>query len=177
MDTYEKNKLTNGRKKLPNDNKELSNENEDDYIGAYIGYIISFVLIILFVLAVVWEWRDYRRLEKRPPLSEIEEENKTKELYFYSCFMANNRVSWRHIYIASFLSSLLIWALLYMFGVETLNTIKFTSIDIRRRSIPYSFVLLVFASIFVITYIVEQFRSFHLYRPMCSKVKEDNEIF
>lgn len=144
-------------------------------VEVIIVLIICLVLLALFILAVYWEVSDYRRLERRPPLSQLEtEEEKTQELYFYSCFMANNRVSWRHIYIASFISTLLIWAGLYMFGLRTRMALTFCG-PVNRP--PFTMVFLIFVAIFVITYIVEQFRSFHLYRPMCSKVKEDNEIF
>jgi len=115
------------------------------------------LLFILLILAIYWEVSDYSRIANRARISELEGEDREKEYTFLSCFNYENNVRWRSIFIAATIATILIAAVLSLFEV----------------CYGAGLIILVFAAVFVSVYGVEVFRSFHMYRPMCSKVKED----
>jgi len=132
------------------------------------------ISIALLVLAIIWETGDYMRLQKRPPLSEIDEEDQEDELIFYGCFNRENNAYWKHLYIIAWISTGLIWAALWAFDIRVdLNFNVYAS----RQKPSFLLIVLIFVIILLISYIVTNFRQFHLYRVMCSKIKEDNVIF
>ena len=120
-------------------------------------------LIILLFLAIFWEAKDYQRLEARVPINKITDKRKReKELHFYACFNAENNIEWRGIFIMTFVSTLLITYLISEFYPD--------------QPLDINLLLLTFGSIILVFYIGHMFRSFHLYRNMCSKVRCDRTI-
>ena len=134
------------------------------------AYILIIVGLILLVLAIYWEYRDHDRLKDRPNIDEVDEEDRIDEYLFYGCFNAENRVSWRNIYIATFISVLLIWYILIIFNFAPRMSLSLCNMGGRPSM---NILILIFVAIFCIFYIVDQFREFHLYRDMCAKVRSD----
>jgi hypothetical protein len=131
--------------------------------------IVIFLLFILLILAVYWEVNDYKRLEQRPNLDTLTDEEREKEYIFYSCFNYENNVKWRSIFIATTIATLLILAVLTLFN--NFGVLRECYYDF----LP-ALIILIFASIFVAFYGIEAYRSFHMYRPICSKIKQDITI-
>ena len=124
--------------------------------------IILIIVVLIVVYAVFAEFKDYRLLEKRPPLSLIaSDEDKNKELLFYSCFNYENNIQWRSIFATSALATLIIGYILH----------ESYSGEIRTNT--YVLILLVIFFAFFGSYV---FKTFHMYRPMCGKVKPENTI-
>lgn len=142
-------------------------ENKVSIIAAYILIIVA---LILLVLAIYWEYQDHERLKDRPTIDEVDEDDRIDEYLFYGCFNAENRVSWRNIYIATFISVLLIWYILIIFNFAPRMSLSLCNVS-GRPSI--NILILIFVAIFCIFYIVDQFREFHLYRDMCAKIRTD----
>ncbi len=125
--------------------------------------LIIIALVILLILAIYWEAKDIIRLDSRKPIDRIKNlELREKELHFYACFNSENNIQWRGIYIMSFVVTLLISYLISEFYSD------------KCFDVNLSF--LVFGSIVLVFYIGNVFRSFHVYRPMCSKVRCDKTI-
>jgi len=116
------------------------------------------ILLILLILAIYWEYCDYRRLQTRPSIQTKTNSNDIqKEYLFYSCFNYENNIYWRSIFIASTISTSFISYVLYLLKVQ----------------LKIWLVLLIFVGIFIPFYIITSFKTFHLYRNMCNKVKTD----
>lgn len=134
--------------------------------------VLSYAIIvfgtIIFLLALYWEYCDIYRLETRPPIEEIDEEKQQDELLFYGCFNYENRVAWRCIYIASFISTILIVLLLITFRIRPTLDASFCG-PVDRPG--FGLVFLIFVAILIIAYIVDHFKEYHLYRLMCYKIK------
>lgn len=120
--------------------------------------MISFVSI-WFILAIYWEKQDYTRINNRPPIHEMEKSKKMSELKFYACFNSENNVMWRNLYISTIISYLAIVFVFRTYHPEF------------RLSWQCSIGVIFF--IFLIFYMVHNYRSFHLYRVMSSKIKPD----
>lgn len=113
-------------------------------------------LCIILVLAVYWEYKDYKRLYARPMLKEIKDpKKKEKEMKFYACFNYENAVLWRMMFVVAFLSCILIKFILKSFGTEIKSDIF----------------IIMLAIIFLIQYFASDFKNFHLYRLMAYKVQ------
>lgn len=132
-----------------------------DYNYFQLGILMA--LLVLLVLAILWEAKDYQRLEARTPLNKItNKDKKEKELQFYACFNAENNIQWRGIFIMTFVSTLLITYLITEFY--------------PNQPLNINLLFLVFGAIILVFYIGHMFRSFHLYRNMCSKVRCDQTV-
>jgi hypothetical protein len=130
----------------------------------YIVIIIYIIAIILFLLAIYWEAMDYCRIKKRPCLSDIKsKKDRIKETRFHARFNYENNPVWRNVYIGSFISAAAISAILYYCGYDwpTKNIL---------------FPLLILIIIFFVFYIIYNFKQFHLYRDMCSKIDQNITI-
>lgn len=128
----------------------------------YPQIIIISALIILLVLAIFWEVKDIQRLTDRKPVWKIKDEDKRlDELEFYACFNAENNIQWRGIFIMTTVATLLVLYVISQFYPECINA---------------NMALLIFGSIILVFYIGDIFRTFHVYRPMCGKVKKDKII-
>lgn len=120
--------------------------------------LILIGLAIFLVLALYWEAQDSKRLEARPHIYQIDDPvQREREYIFHACFNVDNNIQWRTIYIAAIVSALFIFYLLYYLKYPV--------------SIPLFFMIVVI--MVIVFYIVNIFRTFHLYRVMCSKVKPD----
>lgn len=123
--------------------------------------IIIIIVVLIVLYAFICEYRDYSRIGRRSELSDITSEvDKNNELLFYGCFNFENNITWRSLFILSFISTLII---AYIMN-QTNNDL---SINL------YLAILLV---IFFTFLGGSTFKTFHLYRPMCSKIKPDNII-
>lgn len=137
-----------------------------------VSYGIIVLGTIIFILAIFWEYCDINRLENRPPLEDLPEDEQEDELLFYGCFNYENRVAWRCIYIASFISTLLIIFLLMAFRIRP--SLDLTLCNPVERP-GFGIVVLTFLAILIIAYIVDHFKEYHLYRLMCYKIKPGTE--
>lgn len=133
-----------------------------DCCVTYPQIIIISALVILLVLAIFWEVKDIQRITDRKPIWEIKDKDKRQdELEFYACFNAENNIQWRGLFIMTTVSTLLILYVISQFYPECINV---------------NMGLLIFGSIILVFYIGDIFRTFHVYRPMCGKVKKDKII-
>lgn len=113
------------------------------------------LLALLLILAIYWETADQERLNSRPMLNDLSEEDRNRELEFLACFNYENNVRWRSIFIGTTIALLLILVIL-------------TVADIQ---IDLGLIAAIFAAVFISFFGVETFRSYHYYRPMCAKVR------
>ena len=128
----------------------------------YIQIFIIFGIIVLLVLAICWEIKDYQRIKSRPFLCDIKcPKKKAEELEFHACFNARNNIQWRGIFIMSFFAAILVLYIIQEIYCHQINCNSF---------------LLVFAAILIVFYIGNTYRTFHLYRDMCARVKSDKNI-
>jgi len=118
--------------------------------------IIIICTIIFMVLALYWESQDILRISKLPNVYDINNPEKKEKAYiFYGTFSYENTVVWRHIYIGAIISTVLIY--------YVLTSSKFPiSLEIG---------LAIFFLIFFIFYYISNFRSFHIWRVIASKVQ------
>lgn len=129
----------------------------------YPQIILILALLVLFVLASYWEYKDYERIKSRPFLCDIKcSKKRKKELDFYACFNGKNNIQWRGIYIMSFVAALLVTYIFCQFYPDL-------GLDIN-------FFILTFGAILIVFYIGNTFRTYHLYRDMCARVKSDKNI-
>lgn len=123
--------------------------------------VITIILVILFILAIIWEYQDHHRISNRPfvDLSLLSPELQ-REIRFYGCFNAENKITWRTLFFGSILVVVVIWIFL------SINSLPF----------PPIWALTLFLTTFLIFYGIDQFQTFHLYRPMCAKINPSREI-
>jgi len=122
--------------------------------------LIIIGLILLF-LAFFWELKDYNRLHKRPNIYKIKStREKIKELKFYATYNSENNIFWRSIFIISFLAVFAIYNMLKMHNIQ----------------LDENMLILTFTCIFLIQYFAWNFKVFHLYRVMTSKISSDKKI-
>lgn len=127
----------------------------------YPQLIIIGALLVLLILAIIWEFQDIDRLEKREPLCNIKDpKQRRKEYEFYACFNAENNIQWRGLFIMTTVSTLLILYVISQF----------------HECIDPNMAFLIFAAIILVFYIGAVFRTFHVYRPMCSKASKNKYI-
>jgi len=120
--------------------------------------MVYVLLSILFLLAFYWEYKDYHRMYKRPYIKDIKNTNqKIKELTFYSTYNYKNNIYWRSIFIISIISILIINYIM-----------KSYSIDIKQEVLIICLIV-----IFLVQYFVNNFKVFHLYRIMSSKITNE----
>lgn len=123
--------------------------------------LLFFIVLVFFILAFMWEYKDYSRLQKRPSISSLPQQRRNRELAFYGCFNYENRVEWRMIFIGSVLSTVCIWYVLkYVANVQ----------------VQHNIMILIGFIIMGIFYILSAFKQFHLFRVMCSKIKPNLTI-
>jgi len=122
--------------------------------------IIMFLLIVLFIYAIMWEIGDHEKLCSRPHISGLNKRKRERELRFYGCYNYENAVDWRLIYIGSFLATVIICTILEMGGNGWLSKGNYW--------VPF----LTLVTIFIIFYIILSFRRFHVHRVMCSKIDD-----
>ena len=117
--------------------------------------------LALLLLAFFWELKDYKRLHKRPSLSKIKDpKQKIKELKFYASYNSENNIFWRSIFIISFLSVFVIYNLLKTYNVN----------------LDENMLIIIFLCIFLVQHFAWNFKVFHLYRVMTSKISTDKKI-
>ena len=130
------------------------------YDYTYGQIIIILALIVLLFLASFWEFKDYERIKSRPYLCDIScPKKKKKELEFHGCFNLKNNIQWRGIYIMAFVATFLVMYIISQFYSD--------------RNIDLNMAIIVFGAILIVFYIGNIFRTYHLYRDMCARVKSD----
>ena len=126
-----------------------------------ITLIVSLICIIVTILAFFWEFRDYLRLQRKKCVYDIKDpDEKEKEYIFYSTFNYENFIVWRSIFIQSGISTLLIVFVMKTFGMK----------------IQISHAIIFLFIIFLVFYFGANFKNFHLWRVMASKIKPDIAI-
>lgn len=127
-----------------------------------IQILIIVGLTVLLILAIYWECKDYQRIKARPFLCDIKcPKKRRQELEFHACFNGRNNIQWRGIFIMSFFAALLIVYIIQ---------------ECYDQDLSINVSLLIFAAILIVFYIGNTFRTFHLYRDMCARVKSDKNI-
>jgi K+-sensing histidine kinase KdpD len=112
------------------------------------------------VLAIYWELTDHHALLKRPRIDELSEEEQQKELQFHACYNAENNVQWRSIYIMAAVVIVLTAYIIYQIsGIFDINML-----------------VLIFFAIVICFAVGAMFRTFHLFHPMCAKVRDDKVV-
>ena len=120
--------------------------------------IVFLILIFLLAIACYFEFSDYQRVAKRPDIKSAK--NPQMEYEFYGCFNYDNNIYWRSIYIATFIASFVIWYVLYITG--------------HKISVPTFLIIMII--IFFLFYGITHYKTFHMYRVMCNKVRPDKII-
>ena len=121
----------------------------------YVTIFLIICLTILFFMAVYWEIKDISRIDQRIPIEDIPPEEQKKEYIFYSTFNYENAVTWRMNYISAFVATLFIFFAL-----------SYTGYKVNPAT-----ALVIFFIIFFVYYYFDNFKSFHFWRTMASKVK------
>lgn len=117
--------------------------------------------IVLFILAVFWEFKDNGRLVNRKNIYEIQDEQqKIKEYEFYGTFNYYNNIQWRMIFVSTTITVLIIY-------------ISFSN---QLKNISWTFYMYVFLIIFLVFYLSNHFKTFHIYRIMANKVKKNDIV-
>jgi hypothetical protein len=125
-------------------------------------YVIIALVIIIFILAIYWEHIEYYRLSIRPHLSKVPKGKRLNELRFYATFNSDNNVIWRRFFITAVLCVIAI-----TFIINTYHP---------NVSLSWQANMAILFFIFLLFYATENYRVFHLYRVMSSKVKRDTVI-
>jgi hypothetical protein len=108
-----------------------------------------------------WEIKDIYRVGILKNVFDIKNPEEKENAYkFFSTFPYENTVTWRHIYIASIVSSILIYYILIA----------------NKTSVKPEIGLAIFFIIFFIGYYIDNFRSFHIWRVMASKINPSSVI-
>jgi hypothetical protein len=123
--------------------------------------IVVIIIVVILLYALICEYKDYVLLGSRPALSSITNDvDKNNELLFYGCFNSENNIQWRSSYILSVVSMLVISYILKEWGYI----------------VELNLQLLILFTIFMVFFGASTFKNFHLYRPMCAKIKPENII-
>lgn len=112
--------------------------------------IIIVLLLILLILAIYHECNNYILLFNTPTLTASGD---TCDIY--ACH-AKEEAIWKSIYIATFVSSMIILFFLYSF----------------RIPINFALILIIFAAVFFPMYLMRNYKAFHYYGPLCDKSKK-----
>jgi hypothetical protein len=122
--------------------------------------ILLLIGICLLILALYWEFKDYQRLYKKPPIKDIKgAKEKLEELKFYACFNSENNITWRSFFINSFC---IVIVLAFLLNV-------FTDMTSKKKK---EFLIIAFSTVFFVQYFSNNFKTFHLYRLMSAKVRQ-----
>lgn len=116
----------------------------------YGDILFIFVIIVLVVLAIYWEWFDYDRLFKIQNIDTFPPEEQAAQLRFLACWNYENGPQWRSILVGTIIVGLLLW---WIFGCA--------------RSVKLGFLILLI--IFIVFYCIYSLRSYHIQRLLCSK--------
>jgi len=118
------------------------------------------IIIVILLLSIYWEFKDNDRINKRKKISDIkDDEERRKEYEFYGTFNYENNVQWRTIFIGAFISTIILYFLL-----------------VKNKSINKVYYIYIFLIIFITYYTICQFRTFHLYRIMANKIRQNDLI-
>jgi hypothetical protein len=116
-------------------------------MSGYILLIIGLVFLALLALALFFEFKVY--------------------LYYgnsnttISRCVFDDLVVWRSSYILATICIIFIWLIFYFFR----NTIG----PLYRTETGFFLILLIFLTIFVLSYMYANFQAYHLYSPICQK--------
>ncbi len=119
------------------------------------------IFLLALILAVYWEYADHARLTSRKPINQDDDDfEREREYLFYGCFNYENNVYWRSIFIATAIS---MGVLVYI---------------LSQLKVPITIwlVFLIILAVFIPFYAIVTFRTFHLYRVMCNKIKPELTI-
>ena len=77
------------------------------------------IIVILLILAIYWEYKDYIRIAKRNCIDTIPDDKRERELKFYATFMSKNNIVWRFNFILCFISFCAIMYVLKSLNITT----------------------------------------------------------
>lgn len=122
--------------------------------------VIAIVFIVFLVtVALIYEFHDFNKLYERPPAYLYDNiEERELEYKYFGCYSVFVEVIWRNSLIAAGSSAIFIYILLYILLNIKLSIAAF---------------ILIFIINFLIIYAANSFRSYHLYRDLCSKFNSD----
>ena len=111
-------------------------------------------------MALYWEYKDYNRINKRKKLYEIcDPVERDKELVFYATFMERNHVWWRFNYI--------------LCAIGVVFSLYLLKYKYHNLNVDVSDVIIVFLVMFFTFYVGYNYKHFHFYRVISSKVDVD----
>jgi hypothetical protein len=117
-------------------------------------YVVRIASILLFVLAIIWEMADHKRLENIINVNEIKNKKDREIQYkFLAKFPYENAVNWRLTYIASVFTTILLYYILFLFKFRLDTNILF----------------ILFFIIFCTFHFTSGFHHFHFYRILANK--------
>ena len=128
--------------------------------------LLCIIVGILLLAALFWEYMDYKRVAKLTSIYNLPTgKERVAQMKFISCFSYENTVRWRSLFIAAIIITVCIGCLIPMLLPDVID---------KDKKIP--FLVLTFFFIFLVSYFTANFRSFHLDRVLCSKVKKDTVV-
>lgn len=120
------------------------------------------VVLILVFYAIKWEASDIKKVYSRRNVYDIKNiKEREKEYKFYSTYNHSNNIMWRSIFICAVISSIVIYLFLKKYG---------NKYNMEMNIFPVMFI------IFIVFYFNHQYRSFHIYRVMASKINKYSYI-
>lgn len=123
--------------------------------------VIIVILIVLLIFAFKGEIQDYQKVKDSPKVYDTDNLKEREELYkYYSTFCYDNTVNWRSNYILSCASA---GALYFIFQVA--------NVKMSLKLFALSIVI-----IYLIFYFGDNFKSYHFWRIIASKVKDDVKL-
>jgi hypothetical protein len=125
-------------------------------------YSMILIIVILLILAIYWEYKDYMRIAKRNCIDTIPDDKRERELKFYATFMTKNNIVWRFNFILCFIC---FCAMMYV--LKSLNI---------TTNINKNVGMMLFFMTFLIFHLGFQFKTYHFYRVMTSKIETDTII-
>jgi hypothetical protein len=120
--------------------------------------IFIVTILILFILAIYWEYKDIKAVENLKSVHSIEDKKERSKIRkFVGTFMYKNNIMWRSIFIATSIAMAII--VLYLNHIDC-------KLDIFSLS-------LIFFIIFIAFYFTNVHRTTHLYRVLAGKIDKN----
>lgn len=115
------------------------------------------ILIILFLIALWAELRDYIFIFKQPQVNSLPIDQQQDQLTFYACAAYENGVLWRETLLPTIIVTFIICYILYILKVK----------------LEIWLVLLILLVVFVPFYGMASFKNYHYHRVSCARSRKN----
>lgn len=119
--------------------------------------VIFILFILLWLMAIFYEIRDIQLVRKKKSVDQFPNEERQREYEFYGCYMYENNIIWRMLFIQTLIAVAIVYVI--------------QPVVITPMQCMYLFFI-----IFLVSYFASNFKVFHFYRVMASKVKPSIDI-